>query len=308
MMSLLTILLATYHGETFISHQIEAIAKQVDGPIDLHVSDDSKDAHTRDIIERVAHGQSSLTLHVGLGPQKGFAENFRSLILNTDPKSEYIAFCDQDDIWLPDKTKRSIEWLRKQPDDVPALYCGRTRIIDENDEDTGRMSPLFARPPSFKNALVQSIAGGNTMTMNRAAFDLMKRSLAHGTPVSHDWWAYIIISGSGGHVYYDPEPLTLYRQHGGNLIGENRSHAARAKRIRMIMMGKWREWQDTHLKLLDLNRDELTERSRKTLDMFKNVREPSPFVRLTSLRRSGVWRQSSLDLALLHVASLFNRI
>jgi hypothetical protein len=59
---------------------------------------------------------------------------------------------------------------------------------------------LFVFPPSFRNALVQSIAGGNTMVFNVA----LKRLIENAGPLdvpSHDWWVYILVTGSGGGWY-----------------------------------------------------------------------------------------------------------
>lgn len=304
----LTILMATYEGEEFLAPQIESFANQTGTSIRLVVSDDSQADGTRVALDQLTQGVANIELHYSAGPQKGFAENFRSLLVNTAPETEFFAFSDQDDIWLADKSERSLAWLRQQPRGVPALYCGRTRMIDRDGGDIGRLSPLFSRAPAFENALVQSIAGGNTMTMNRAAFDILKRSLAKGAPVSHDWWAYIMVSGSGGIVKYDPEPLTLYRQHGGNLIGENRSYLARLTRLRMVVDGTWRRWQDQHLALLDDNLGQLTPAALKALKSFREARERSHFDRLNWLRQSGVWRQTKAGTVSLYLASLMGRL
>lgn len=300
--------MATYEGEEFLGPQIKSFAAQNVAGLHLHVSDDSQSDRTRVALDRETLGLSDIVVQYAKGPQKGFADNFSALILNCTPETDYFAFSDQDDVWIDDKSQRSIEWLRTQPSDVPAVYCGRTRMIDGEGRDIGRLSPLFSRAPAFENALVQSIAGGNTMTMNRAAFDLIKRSLSHGVPISHDWWVYIMVTGGGGIVHYDPEPLTLYRQHGGNVIGENRSFAARAARLRMVLDGTWKRWQDTHIQLLDANIQELTDEARATLQSFKQGRLTSPFSRLNWLKRSGVWRQTQAGTASLYLAYLLGRL
>ena len=85
------------------------------------------------------------------------------------------------------------------------------------------MSPLFRRPPSFRNALVQSLAGGNTMVLNRPARDLVALASRRARFVSHDWWAYLLVTGAGGAVHYSAKPLVRYRQHAHNLVGANTS-------------------------------------------------------------------------------------
>ena len=304
----LTILMATYEGEEFIDQQIESFTADDAIHIKLIVSDDSKSSGTREALFAKVQNLPNLDVQYETGPHIGFVENFTSLILNCEPETRFFSFSDQDDIWLNDKNQRSIDWLSSQPDDIPALYCGRTQMIDKDGRDIGRLSPLFTRRPAFENALVQSIAGGNTMTMNRAAFDLIKRSLTHGIPVSHDWWAYIMVAGAGGIIKYDPEPLTLYRQHGGNIIGENSSYIARAKRFLLVMDGTWQNWQSKHINLLEHNLGELNVEANASLQALKRVRRPFWLARWKRLRRSGVWRQTSTGTISLYIASLLNRL
>ena len=88
-------------------------------------------------------------------------------------------------------------WLQTVPRGTPALYGARTLLIDPEGAYLGR-SPLFCRPPTFRNALVQNIAGGNTMVFNEAARRLL---MAAGSAVqvpSHDWWLYLLTTAGGG--------------------------------------------------------------------------------------------------------------
>ena len=157
------------------------------------------------------------------GPGQGFAQNFLALLRQAGPLVPYAAFCDQDDVWLRHKLARALAHLRTVPRGLPGLYAGRTMICDD-DLKPLRASPLFKHPPRFENALVQSIGGGNTMVMNRAALDLLQDTAGQAKGiVSHDWWAYQLIAGAGGVVIYDRMPTVLYRQHSGNLVGASDS-------------------------------------------------------------------------------------
>src|SRR5207249_955486 len=96
------------------------------------------------------------------GPRQGFAANFRSMILDRRIDADGYAFCDQDDIWEPDRLESAIGWMQTHDATTPLMYCSRTATMTETGNLVGH-SPLFSRPPSFRNALVQSIAGGNTI-------------------------------------------------------------------------------------------------------------------------------------------------
>ncbi|MCV5720962.1 glycosyltransferase family 2 protein, partial [Escherichia coli] len=59
-------------------------------------------------------------------------------------------------------------------------------LVNEKDECIG-YSPLFCKKPSFRNALIQSIAGGNTMLFNQAARNIINLTPQDFKIVSHDW-------------------------------------------------------------------------------------------------------------------------
>jgi hypothetical protein len=128
----------------------------------------------------------------------------------------------------------------------PILYCSRTGLIDEMGTDIG-LSVDFRKPPQFRNALVQNIAGGNTMVMNRAAFVLVKEAASRTSFVSHDWWTYMIVTGAGGAILYSCQSDTLYRQHAGNSVGSNQGIAARLRRLILLFQGRYRRWNDRNV-------------------------------------------------------------
>ena len=133
------------------------------------------------------------------GPRQGFAGNFRSMILDRRIDADCYAFCDQDDIWESDRLESAISWMQAYDAKTPLMFCSRTATMTETGSLVGH-SPLFRRPPSFRNALVQSISGGHTILLNAAARDLLARASAQTGFVSHDWWAYLIVTAAGGIV------------------------------------------------------------------------------------------------------------
>ena len=73
---------------------------------------------------------------------------------------------------------------------MPFVYCSRTRLIDEEGDDI-RLSQFYKKPPHFRNALVQSLAGGNTMVLNEETRRLLMKAGADVNVASHDWWVYL---------------------------------------------------------------------------------------------------------------------
>ena len=301
-----TVLLATYNGEQFLDEQMASLAEQTWPTIDLLVSDDCSTDTTLCILDRWAGSWRKGALQVVSGPKLGFAANFRALITLAPVKSGYFAFCDQDDVWLPRKLEKAIGIIGGYPTGVPVLFCSRTQLYPaENGHD---MSPLFARPPSFLNALVQSIGGGNTMVMNEAAFSILQESCRRTGFVSHDWWAYLIVSGSGGIVHYDPAPEILYRQHPGNLVGGNSSIAARHDRLKRLMRGQFHNWMDENLAGLHACSDLLTMEARDQIEAFEAARRGNVVKRLHRLADARVYRQTRGGQLSLVLACLLNRL
>lgn len=301
------LLMAVRNGEAYLDAQIATLARQRCSRIDLWISDDGSTDATLAIAARTAEEWSLGRVTLLAGPEKGFAENYRALLTNPEIDADYVAFCDQDDVWEDDKLSTAIEWLDAQPPGRPALYCSRTRIISADGEPIGE-SPLFARRPSFRNALVQSIAGGNTMVMNRAAHQAVREAASRTSFVSHDWWCYLIVTGIGGIVHYSPDSKIGYRQHGGNLVGENNSWRARMFRLRHLFRGRLKRWNEANLQGLEACSDMLTADATLTIGTFERARDGNLFERFAALRRSGVYRQTFLGQAGLHLACLFRKI
>lgn len=285
------ILLCTFNGERYLSRQIDSIVVQEHRDWVIYVSDDGSTDATRALLDSYQRQLGSDRLVIFDGPRAGYAANFMSLISRPATTGDYYAFCDQDDCWDADKLSRGLAWMRLQPADVPALYCSRTRLMS-NDEQTIGYSPLFRRRPSFRNALTQSLAGGNTMLLNSRGRELMARTPRGANVQSHDWWAYLLVTACGGTVHYDPLPAIGYRQHGENLIGSNAGIRDRFARLRHMFEGNYRQWNDSNLALLQLFDADITPQNRCLLVCFRQMRDAGFFTRVRSLVRGGFYRQT----------------
>lgn len=295
------ILLATRNGAAFLDEQLQSLAQQTHTAIDVWASDDGSSDTTRDILTAWQERWSRGSFRISNGPQKGFAENFRALICNREIQADFFAFCDQDDIWHSRKLELAIEWMAAEDAGLPLLFCSRTTTVSGTGVPIGH-SPLFRRQPSFRNALVQSIAGGNTMVLNRAARDRLADASDRTGFVSHDWWAYTIVTGAGGVTRYSATPLVQYRQHDANVVGANNTWRARLARLKGLLHGQFARWNETNLEGLGKNRDLLTDEARATLDAFADARRGGLFHAMASLRKSGVYRQAMGGTLLLWAA------
>ncbi len=168
------VLMGTFNGERFLAEQLDSLAAQTHPDWELWASDDGSKDNTLAILEAYRAKWGGERLTVLRGPARGLATNFLSLACKSGIQADYYAYSDQDDIWEPDKLSRAVSWLERMPPSEPALYCSRTMLVDAAGKEMG-LSELHARPPCFANALVQNIAGGNTMVFNNAARNLLRR-------------------------------------------------------------------------------------------------------------------------------------
>jgi glycosyltransferase involved in cell wall biosynthesis len=294
------VLMGSYDGGEFLREQLDSIWENDHKDWTLWVSDDGSGDDTLSILEEYQRTWGREKLRILKGPGKGFCKNFLSLTDNPDIKADYYVWCDQDDLWMHDKIARALEFLEPL-EDKASLYCGRTLYVDAKNNELG-LSPLREKPPpTFANALVQSLAGANTMTFNDKARELIRKGNAF-PPASHDWWAYQIVAGAGGAVAYDSKPTLRYRQHGKNLVGSNVGLKENLRRFAMGLKGDFREWNEKQATALTRLNDYLTRENREILEAFREIRESAGFLKAIwlsekyKIRRRSKIQQLSLYL------------
>ncbi|AZZ79364.1 glycosyl transferase family 2 [Pseudomonas sp. RU47] len=298
--------MCTYNGSSFLREQLESFINQTHENWVIYASDDGSSDDTLAILNHYQRALGRERLIILDGPRSGFAKNFLSLIKNRSIIADYFAFSDQDDIWFADKLERSIAKI-PSVSDSPALYCSRTRLVSADKQEQG-FSPLFSSAPEFANAMVQSIAGANTMLINAQARDLLAQTPDDTIIVAHDWLTYLLVTGCGGTVFYDRRPSLDYRQHSENLIGANNSARQRLVRFGRMWSGRFSEWSTQNLLILHSFRQELTPKNRQAMDLFEQARKSSFFMRLFLMSKSGVHRQTLPGNISLFIAACLNKI
>lgn len=300
------ILMCTHNGARFLAQQLDSIAAQTYPHWRMVVSDDGSTDGTIALLRAFAERPISKgRIDVRNGPKQGATANFLSLATDAGIESEYFAYCDQDDIWFREKLERAVTWLAVH-DDVPALYCTRTVLTNAQGRSLGR-SPRFGKAPSFRNALVQNVGGGNTMVFNQRARALLIAAVPCDI-VCYDWWTYMLVSGAGGLVHYEPLPAVAYRQHSNNQIGSNKGFAAALKRFKMLLLGEWVAWNDRNSAALIKNAFLLSSENRELLKAFYTMRKGTLVQRLRTWWQIGLYRQTLLGQLTLLFATIFRRL
>jgi glycosyltransferase involved in cell wall biosynthesis len=303
----IAILLCTFNGARFLPAQLASYEAQDFTDWRLVASDDGSGDATVALLEEFQKKHGADRVEIRRGPGKGFVANFLSLICDPAIKSEFYALSDQDDVWHPQKLSRARQFLGNAPADEPVVYCSRTRLIDEQGKDIG-LSTFYRKRPHFRNALVQSLASGNTMVLNEKMRWLLMQAGSDANAPAHDWLVYMMITAVGGKILYDSVPTVSYRMHSRNVIGSNDSAGARVVRARLLWQGRFQRWADMNVALLERIQGLMTDENRTTFELFRRSRKLSLLPRVYGLIRSGIYRQTLLGNIGLAVAALAGKV
>jgi len=228
----LSIALATYNGQSFILEQLQSLAGQRRLPDELIVCDDQSTDRTIAIVREFAEG-APFPVRIQVNQTRlGYRKNF--MMAASLCEGELVAFCDQDDIWHPDKLERVIEAFE---DDATTLVYHNANIINSERQVTGKVrtdltSQTEVSPPLGLSPWTFPL--GFTMTFRR---DLLKLSkfrpetidyLNGSHELAHDQWIYLL-SCIFGNTAELSEAVVDYRQHEANVFGlvkDNKSKLA----------------------------------------------------------------------------------
>jgi glycosyltransferase involved in cell wall biosynthesis len=297
-----TVLMSTYNGCQFLQQQLNSLYEQTYPHIKILVRDDGSSDATNTIL---AHEQARGAIaQLEAGANLGATASFFTLLRHAaQTQTAYVAFCDQDDVWQTNKIERAVSLLA-EVSDCPALYCSRLDIVNEQLE----ILELSVKPTKigFGNALVENIAVGCTMVLNRKAIDLLCQQTLPNHVYVHDWWCYLVIS-CFGNVIFDDNPLIKYRQHGGNVIGAATNHIGVLKR-KLARLFNARLWiSEQAVTFLELFADRLPPTESELLTLL--IKAKSSFWWRVRLALSpAIWRQKWVDNFILRLVILMNRI
>ena len=299
--------MAHFNGSKYLEEQLQTIDQQEGVEVELVVVDDCSDVNELRFLKRQIKLLKIKTRLIENSFNQGVAITFLGSLQKLLGNFDYYAFADQDDVWSENKLSIAIEKIGKARTDEPTLYCSRTRIIWSD----GTLGPLSQKrkSPSFRNALAQSLAGGNTMVFCPKAARLIAKSFRKHLQYSgHDWWCYILITGAGGKIVYDPEPHIFYRQHANNLIGENNSLLSKFKRLRLLFKGTFKVWNDQNINAIRCSKPLFTPENLEIVEAFDDARGKGVFCRLRAFVKLRLFRHSLLSNCGLLVGWLFGRV
>jgi glycosyltransferase involved in cell wall biosynthesis len=218
--STISVAMATYNGGLYLQNQLDSLAAQECSPLEVVITDDcSKDDTVSLIKSFVLHAPFPVRLEQN-SERLGYGRNF--LKAASMCKGTHVAFCDQDDVWLPQKLRQVSAVLANNGYD---LVVNSARVVDRSLNWLGVNFPDIdsSRPMGFDEKRVGCFWPGFTLTVSKSLLQALESEMGQ-TPLSYDEklahdeliceLAYVQRS-----IYMISEPLAIYRQHGNNLIG-----------------------------------------------------------------------------------------
>lgn len=209
----IAVMMSTYNGKDYLSEQLESLANQtVAGDMTVYIRDDRSSDNTFEIIDR---WRDRLSIVLFKGQNKGPAGSFWELLMNPEIQADYYAFCDQDDVWDPDKLEYCIGKLK----DGVHLSMANCRLIDG--EGKVFQSHWYAEAPDIN--IIRQFVCGAVQGCAIVFTDAVRKHLM-GLPITcipmHD--TIVILHSMGlGKIYWEQNPKFSYRMHGRNVVAKD---------------------------------------------------------------------------------------
>ena len=219
----IAILMATYNGERYIREQIDSLLNQSYKDWTLFIHDDGSTDNTVEIISKYEKSYPNKIVVVDAPSTGGAKYNFMFLLSVVD--APYIMFCDQDDVWLEDKIKKTYDRMLSLDRDIPALVYTELKVVNNELKELSSSLSEFNHFSHSRNCinylLLENIVTGCTIMINDKLAVLCRKYSDNSKIVMHDWW-FALIAAKFGVISFVDDSLILYRQHSFNTIAAQR--------------------------------------------------------------------------------------
>jgi glycosyltransferase involved in cell wall biosynthesis len=289
------ILMATWNGERFIEEQLSSLFSQTFGDFRLIVRDDGSSDSTLAIVEQYRTLYSDRVVIRKNSSRQGPFRTF-SLLLE-ESSSPYVAFCDQDDFWRPNKLELSISAMKaiegEQGSGTPVLVFSDMTLVDEELRviapslwKLGHINPDRA---SLGAMLVQNLVTGCTVLANRSL--ILKGSPIPQGATMHDTWL-ALIAVVFGVVQPLHETTVQYRQHRANAVGAGRGWRSGNLLKRLLHDQPFKNRIEASRRQAEIFAErygnQLNEQQKATLRIWSQSRDLPVLIRQLTLHRSGL--------------------
>ena len=319
-MAKIHIILATYNGEQYLRRQLDSILQSYED-FCLHIFDDGSTDATAEILQEyrtMCPNRIKVQFNAqNLGCTRNFLNGLKTAyeeIKAEDAMAEsgatddisgkqhasarhYFMFCDQDDIWYPEKlsiTQKAMRKLEKKyGSDIPLLVFTDAVVTDADGKEIApsfiAQNKLNPYAVSTARILTENKCIGCTSMMNETLVKLLTE--VPQAARFHDWWMALLATSFGRMSYLNRKTLS-YCQHGNNVVGVQKFTSYVKQRL--FSLKKQKEMllatQQQAAEFLTIYGDVLTEEKAETIEIFATLSEQSFMKRRVSIIKYGFFK------------------
>ncbi len=303
------VLLASFQGAAYIGEQLDSILAQGVPGIRILISDDGSTDGTREILERYQREYPDrifLKHRVKEGKSAGKGRQIPEPAMNffwllSQSEGDYVLLSDQDDVWHTQKAEILLKRMKQTENNGrPALVFSDMEVVDAG---LRRLSSSFfayerSNPDrvAFSEVLVENPVTGGALMMNKALVQMAAKM--PDACFMHDWWIALCAS-CFGEISCVKKPLSLYRQHGGNVLGARKTDGLKALQERSRRGRQVEEnYRQMFLQAMAFERmygEEMGHAKRVVLEEFLRLPKKTPAGRLGSIVKNRFYKSSLLQ-------------
>jgi len=287
----ISVVMTTYNGARYLEAQIESLLNQSLLPDEIIVCDDCSTDSTISILNR--YQIAGRLIYYINDHQLGLIRNFKKAVALAN-KSNYVALCDQDDIWLPDKLEKCATLLEKMDSNLPNMVHSDLMLVNENNHLLNKsFRNEFGQDKYLHN--LESLLFGNFVTGCTIVMNPQLRTFFSEIPADiqfHDSWI-ALAAFSFGLVREVPEALIRYRKHDTNLSIAPRTKPRNRYRSTLLQIFAYLRGNDDFLRdrlnsvqlFYNTYGNQLTEDKKKVFKQFLSLKGRSYFLKKLAYRR-----------------------
>ncbi len=296
-MSRVSIVLSTYNGEKYLKEQLDSILTSSYQDIDLFIRDDGSSDRTMELLEAY-HGKEPERIYIRRNEVNlGYTLNFLEGICDTT--ADYVMLCDQDDVWMPNKIRDTLNRMRHMEaqlgKDTPLAVFTDATLVDEKLHQlhesfflAGKLNP---RRTDLAHILMENKLIGCTVMINASLRRILKSRRLPQKARYHDWWI-ALIAASCGKIGFLPDRTMLYRQHGFNVVGSRSFLSYIRDRISSLQKqkGALLAVEQQAEEFAELYRDYLSEANLEVLGQFAGLQHAGFLQRRVLILKYGFFK------------------
>lgn len=226
---MISIAMTTYNGEKYIREQLDSILAQMENDFEVVICDDASTDLTLSILKEYEKKDNRFRIYEN-EKNLGYRENFNKAVSLC--KGDFIAFSDQDDIWLPNHLLALKESIGEN-----FVCAGRAQRFFENDALLNLSQPTNYQAENLGSQIKRFIYQCYAFNMYQGASQMISKGAAKAYfPIkeeeyAHDWASATNAIAENKFIYVN-EIITKWRKHSAQVTSTHHSRKIRKNRLR----------------------------------------------------------------------------